>query len=340
MSFLSNSSAPHPDDYEYAHYLMVSEFDVYVYHKLNFEIKTSEVKKMRRRLMRTNTVRKEYRSLDNNKVVFEQGMVMSMSLNNKKKTTWCTFTFIPEKISGYQIFMSIKSYISNDPNNKNTVHIVGSSNMGLYLIDFDVITQSTDISLNYNEDTLVDYAFLKSSLAENKESLVIFHSEPGTGKTSLIRSLVKEVPKKFVFLPNNMIDMFIDPSFMDFALEDLKNSIIIIEDAENILGSRDQGVNPYVSTILNLTDGLMKDLLNIKIICTINSDINNIDTALLRKGRLLLQSEIQDLVPDKANALLKKLGVDYVTTEPMRLCDIYNMDSQAETSVTKKGIGF
>ena len=91
-----------------------------------------------------------------------------------------------------------------------------------------------------------------------------------------------------------------------------------MEDCEKALTSRDKVYNPVMSTLLNLTDGIIADVLGIKLICTFNTNLNNIDKALLRKGRLSLKYEFKKLNAEKASKLLGR----NITNE-MSLADIY-----------------
>ena len=55
-------------------------------------------------------------------------------------------------------------------------------------------------------------------------------------------------------------------------------------------------------------------------------DVKNIDTALLRKGRMISKYEFTNLEVDKANALLETLGIDAKTTKPMSLAEIFHYE--------------
>ena len=58
------------------------------------------------------------------------------------------------------------------------------------------------------------------------------------------------------------------------------------EDAEKVIGDRqNSGSSVGVSNLLNLSDGILGDILNIHVIATFNMDKERIDSALLRKGR-------------------------------------------------------
>ena len=109
------------------------------------------------------------------------------------------------------------------------------------------------------------------------------------------------------------------------------------EDCEKILLNRDHNYNPTMSILLNLTDGIISDILNIKIICTFNTALSNIDKALLRKGRLTLKYEFKKLAKEK----VKKLLPDENITQDMSLADIYNFKEENDYSKKQQNkIGF
>ena len=124
-------------------------------------------------------------------------------------------------------------------------------------------------------------------------------------------------------------------------LSKLKDSVLIIEDCEALIKDRDTSqFSQNISDLLQITDGLIGDGLNIKIICTFNTNVTNIDKALLRKGRIKLRYEFKELTEDKAKALYAKLNIPYNPKERV-LCDIFNQEpTGAETTVKRNKIGF
>ena len=151
--------------------------------------------------------------------------------------------------------------------------------------------------------------------------------------------LIKD--KDILFIPPSMAEMLSEPSIIPFLMEK-KNSILIIEDAERVISDREGNGSPAgVSNILNLTDGILGDCLNIQVIATFNMKRERIDQALLRKGRLIAEHKFEKLAVDETNKLLDHLGKNHKSTEPMSLADIYNVDSD-EVRITKekKSIGF
>ena len=194
---------------------------------------------------------------------------------------------------------------------------------------------------NYNENFEETHAIIVKRLArKNDKGLVLLHGKPGTGKTAYIRYLIGLLQKNVIFLPPNMVNAITDPSFISILIKN-PNSVFVIEDAENIIIDRENHASSSVSTLLNMTDGLLADCLNIQIICSFNIDISKIDAALMRKGRLIAKYEFKELEAEKAQKLSNKLGFHSIINEPMTLTSIYNQDEKDfEQNKKSNPIGF
>jgi ATP-dependent 26S proteasome regulatory subunit len=175
--------------------------------------------------------------------------------------------------------------------------------------------------------------------------LVILHGLPGTGKTTYLRYLAGKLKRNIIFISTDMVHHITEPEFISFLMDN-SDAILILEDAEAALQKRDAtGRTGAVSNILNLTDGLLSDCLNISIVATFNTETKNIDDALLRKGRLLKAYKFEKLAVDKAKKLMKKEGLNpELVTKPMTLADIYNFEDDVkgnnEAFTETKRIGF
>lgn len=181
--------------------------------------------------------------------------------------------------------------------------------------------------------TIIDFINSDSS------GLTILHGIPGCGKTTYLRHLISSNPDKdFYILDSNTFNYITDSSFIEYLI-DHKNSIFILEDCESLLVSRNSTYNSTLAALLNISDGMLGDGLNLKFICTFNTNLANIDKALLRKGRLKIKYEFDKLDKIKAQNLINKLGKDFTVTEPMALCDIYNIEEDNGVK-SKKKIGF
>ncbi|WP_460635163.1 AAA family ATPase [Larkinella harenae] len=199
-----------------------------------------------------------------------------------------------------------------------------------------------ELEKHYNDDLVPVYEKLTTRLnTTGEKGLIILHGKPGTGKTNLIRHLTTQLSKQILVLPPQLVEVMTQPGFIPFLLEQ-RNSILVIEEAEQVLTDRETDVrNAAVSNLLNLTDGLLADCLAIQIICTFNTDINRLDPALLRKGRLIARYEFLELAVEKANRLLAERGLEYRTTQPMTLADIYHQEEEVHfTKKKNRPIGF
>lgn len=244
-----------------------------------------------------------------------------------------------------EIFISHYKRPELPPNNVYTVAYDNSFYLNkLPTKDFS----SLDTLKNYNNDFIAENDIIKNFVGVNDESgLVILHGDKGTGKSTYIRHLISSNPeKKFVYIPASMIEILSQPNFSTFLMT-LQNHIIILEDCEEAIKDRKANGTPAsVSLLLNMTDGLLSDGLGLKFICTFNDDVRNIDTALLRKGRLVSKYEFKALCTEKTNELLEELyGNDWksgkydkepISDKPLSLADIYNFYKSSYEKERKK----
>jgi hypothetical protein len=101
------------------------------------------------------------------------------------------------------------------------------------------------------------------------------------------------------------------PGFLPFLMQH-PNSILIVEDAENIIRDRKEDnflPNQAVANLLNLSDGLLGDAMHQQIICTFNCDVKGVDPALLRDGRLVIEHKFDKLSAEHARRLCVEIGV-------------------------------
>jgi len=199
---------------------------------------------------------------------------------------------------------------------------------------------SVEIQELYNDDFREIDLIILESMAKKESGIILLHGEPGTGKTTYIKHLISKFKdKEFIFIQNDFVKDLLKPSFISFLLRN-KNSVLIIEDAEKVVVSRDNSMeDSIVSTILQLTDGLFSDFLNIKIICTFNTDIDRIDKELLRKGRMIAKYKFEPLSEEKTAQLLKRLGHENIPGR-LTLAEIFEFEKREFKNNGKRPMGF
>ncbi|MCH8317319.1 MAG: AAA family ATPase, partial [Bacteroidetes bacterium] len=127
-------------------------------------------------------------------------------------------------------------------------------------------------------------------------------------------------------------------TFLEGEIQDWSSEgyfcVLLIEDAEPLLAKRQEGVRIQgVTNLLNMTDGLLNDMLNLQIICTFNVDLRKLDSALLRPGRLVARKEFKPLSEIDANVLAQRLDIKHHFTAPATLGAIYAMRKNKNTLI-------
>jgi hypothetical protein len=220
------------------------------------------------------------------------------------------------------------------------INIISLSGGSLDLKTLAIKPTKLDINLYYNDDFLAVHNTISDRLAkENDKGIVLLHGLPGTGKTTYLRYLIGNLKKKVMFVSPSVAGNLMNPEFMDLLLDN-PNSILVIEDAENIIMDRRYSSQSSVSNLLNISDGLLSDCLNVQIICTFNSELHLIDNALLRKGRLIARYEFGKLETVKAQALAKHLQKPIAVNKPMTLAEITNPEETHHETKQVNIIGF
>lgn len=215
------------------------------------------------------------------------------------------------------------------------------SSMGYIDCKFMEICPKGDLKGNYNDDFYAVDKKIRQIIHSDESGIIILHGKPGTGKTSYIRNLIYEnTDITFYWVDSTMFSCIDSSEFVNF-IKSCKNSVFVLEDSESLLRSRDDGNNPAMQALLSMSDGMLGDSLKLKFICTFNTDLRNIDDAILRKGRMKVKYEFKDLEIDKVRSIFKKIGIDEGKAKPMTLSDVYNYtDDNGNLNTSMKKVGF
>ena len=237
-----------------------------------------------------------------------------------------------ENIQDVQRFLN-ETLTSNVPT-ENKIDIIIQNQSGFEFVEHSIKPLSLDIDRMYNDDFRPVYNHIVDKLNNSGKGIVLLHGEKGAGKTSLVRNLTTVVNKKFVFVPINMIGHISSPSFIGDLIEN-KGGVLVIEDCEQYIQDRGTSSNTIVSSLLQITDGMLGDVMDMQVICTFNTDLTKVDDALRREGRLIAEYEFGKLSAEKTHELSNGKY-----NEPKTLAEIYNTLTYRENKKEHKKIGF
>jgi ATP-dependent 26S proteasome regulatory subunit len=223
---------------------------------------------------------------------------------------------------------------------KFEINLVARTEYGMELKSMEIKKTVLDLGLYYEEDFAeIDKIIQHRLSAKDDKGIVLLHGLPGTGKTTYLRYLIGRLKKKVMFLSPSVANNMLNAEFMDL-LVDNSNSILIIEDAENIIMDRRISKDSSVSNLLNISDGLVADFLNVQVICTFNHPLSMVDSALMRKGRLIAKYEFGKLGVAKAQRLSNHLGMKTVINRPMTIAEITQQGEKDFNTQSVEVIGF
>ncbi len=197
--------------------------------------------------------------------------------------------------------------------NKGVVYMLGKTATGLELFNIGKGGVEFD-EINYTDSVVKGYRRLVADFKSKSPSgrLGILSGPPGSGKTYLIRALLEEVSACFVMIPATMVDAIGSPDIIPHMLK-IKEAnpgysiVFIIEDGDRVLLKRGMDNVSAISTLLNVTDGILGDLVDLRVLVTTNEKTVKVEPALLRPGRISARVDVGFIDSDKAYAIYHKL---------------------------------
>lgn len=180
--------------------------------------------------------------------------------------------------------------------------------------------------------------------------LLLWTGEPGTGKTSAIRALVRAWrgwcrphlvadPERFFGDAAYLLEVMSSPVArhatprLDRQPEVTSWNLVVCEDADDFIHVETRRLTGAgVGRLLNLADGLLGQGLNTIVLLTSNTSVRDVDPALLRPGRCLGRTDFESFSPGEAR---RWLGDDSAIVPPqgMTLAELF----ERAGSITRYG---
>lgn len=191
---------------------------------------------------------------------------------------------------------------------------------------------------NYSEEVLRGVQRVKADLDRSTPTgrIAIFDGPPGTGKTHLVKALLTECTNSvFIMLAPDLMSEIVGPNallpLINFANgHEGKNLVFLVEDADECIAPRDSGNRSLVSSVLNLGDGIVGQILDIRLVMTTNAKRPDIDPAIARPGRLSALIKVDKLSAEQCNEIYARLmGVEGgdIFDRPATLAEVYSKAS-------------
>lgn len=213
---------------------------------------------------------------------------------------------------------------------------------------------------NYSPTALASYdQVIKDLNSETPRGRVsIFDGPPGTGKTYLLRSLFSAAPKcHYVMVPPKLVNNLNDPGMLLTLIQSKHQHVplvLVLEDADEVISPRNAKTMSGLQVALNLGDGVMGDLINVRIVATTNSPVGELDEAIRRPGRLSARVEVGRMEHEHARHVFTRLkleiprekllrenlpGMDW-PREPLTLAEVYGkaLDCGWQPGVNARGV--
>lgn len=226
-------------------------------------------------------------------------------------------------------------YLAPPGQSSPTFHIINSSYGMLRServeVQTDGLPQEDDLDLYYGDGFPAWHESFVDTILGKKSGLSLIEGPPGTGKTTYLRLLMARLKDshRFYYLPPSSLRCLVQTELVDFWVEEIerhgrkKRFVIVLEDCESALMTRDSDNRSQVSAILNITDGMFSDFLRTHVICTINCPSSRLDPALLRPGRLVAHRNFPRLCAAQAQKLANHLRKDLPPADDYSLAEVF-----------------
>lgn len=207
-----------------------------------------------------------------------------------------------------------------------------------------------EIRDNYSAPTRDALDELMAACEPGPGGLLLWHGEPGTGKSYALRALAREwrgwCDTHFI----TDADAFLGGQ-TGYLLSALLRSnrgargehrwrLVVLEDAGELLAADARAVaGQGLSRLLNLSDGLLGEGLRVVVLVTTNEPLRRLHPAVVRPGRTWAEVEFGELTVDEANVWLEKHGIGSTSNCARPLAELFAV-AAGRAPLPRTGLGF
>ena len=164
-------------------------------------------------------------------------------------------------------------------------------------------------------------------------ALLLWHGEPGTGKTHALRALVRAwrpwCAAHYVTDPEQFLagtSYLMEVATAHRVPDDPAWRLVVLEDAGELMAASARSqAGQGLSRVLNLTDGMLGQGVKVVLLVTTNEPLGRLHPAVHRPGRCWATVEFAPFSPAEATAWLATRGVERDVARPMTLAELYEL---------------
>jgi hypothetical protein len=192
-----------------------------------------------------------------------------------------------------------------------------------------------DIATNYERDTGLAVAKLITARVPDDGRLVLWHGEPGTGKTSALRALARvwsdwcathfiTDPEAFLGAGTSYLLDVLTAGGVSRDTDGVAWKTIVLEDSGELLtADAHERTGQALSRLLNITDGLIGQGMQVIVLVTTNEPLGRLHPAIQREGRCWGEIEFMPLSAREANLWLASHDSAHRSAASMTIADLY-----------------
>lgn len=208
-----------------------------------------------------------------------------------------------------------------------------------------------DVRGNYASSTRTGVDELTGAEVPSAGRLVLWHGEPGTGKTSALRALARAWstwcsthfitdPEHFLGHGTGYLLDVLTASPTPRTKPAIEWKLIVLEDAgEPLTVDAHERTGQALARLLNVSDGLLGQGMNVITLVTTNEPLGRLHPAVTRPGRCWRTVEFLPLAEPDANAWLTNHGSSVRVTHAATLAELYAA-LHGQPPAVKRDFGF